>query len=476
MKVRCMLHTLGVVWFALGMTLAVPGAEPTPARKTALDEYIAKPDPTYSWKVVNTIPGDGYTTFVVDLKSQSWRQVPDVDRTVWQHWLVIVKPDSVKRDTAYLRIGGGRNGSQPPAKPSPQTVAVARSTHTVVADLSMVPNQPLIFNGDGKPRNEDDLIAYCWIKFMDSGDATWLPRLAMVKSAVRAMDAVTELLGSEKGGKTPIKKFVVAGGSKRGWTTWLTAAVDPRVCAIMPIVIDVVNLRPWTIHHYSAYGFWAPAIGDYSRHNIHDRFDTPPYLELLKIEDPYSYRDRFTMPKFVVNAAGDQYFPPDSSRFYFDDLPGVKYLRYVPNANHSLSGSDALESIAAFYQAILKGAPLPKFSWKVQADGSIRVQTQDKPLEVHLWQATNPKARDFRLEAIGPAYKKAVLSSLGDGVYVAKVDKPAQGWTAYFVELVFPSGEKIPYKFTTQVQIVPDVLPHSFEEYRRSLKQPRNER
>jgi hypothetical protein len=27
-----------------------------------------------------------------------------------------------------------------------------------------------------------------------------------------------------------------------------------------------------------------------------------------------------------------------------------------------------------------------------------------------------------------------------------------------------------PYKFTTQVQIVPDVLPHSYEEFRRSLK------
>src|SRR5205085_2890716 len=117
----------------------------------------------------------------------------------------------------------------------------------------------------------DDLIAYGHVKFMDTGDPAWLPRLPMVKSAVRAMDAVTEFLGSEAGGKTVVKQFVVAGGSKRGWTTWLTGAVDPRVAAILPLVIDVVNVRACKINHYSAYGFWAPAVGDYTRHKIHER-------------------------------------------------------------------------------------------------------------------------------------------------------------------------------------------------------------
>ena len=65
---------------------------------------------------------------------------------------------------------------------------------------------------------------------------------------------------------------------------------------------------------------------------------TPEYQALMKIEEPYQYRHRLTMPKFIVNAAGDQFFLPDSSQFYFNDLPGVKYLRYVPNADHSLEG------------------------------------------------------------------------------------------------------------------------------------------
>ena len=48
-------------------------------------------------------------------------------------------------------------------------------------------------------------------------------------------------------------------------------------------MIDVVNVRACKINHYSAYGFWAPAIGDYTRHKIHERLDTPQYAELLKI-------------------------------------------------------------------------------------------------------------------------------------------------------------------------------------------------
>jgi PhoPQ-activated pathogenicity-related protein len=452
-------------WIVFAVILLV-AAPPVYAAKTPLDDYVAKPDPAYAWSVVKTVRGDGYTTFIVDLKSQSWRATPEVDRAVWQHWLAVVKPDSVRHDTGLLIIGGGKNGNPPPGDASARAVYYAKATSSVVAELGMVPNQPLILNGDRKRRSEDDLLAYGWAKFMDTHDPTWIPRLAMVKSAVRAMDTISALLAGEQGGKVDVKKFAVMGGSKRGWTTWLTGAVDRRVVAIIPAVIDVVNVRACSINHFCAYGFWAPAVGDYTRHKIHERMDSPEYAELLKIEDPYFYRDRLTMPKFVINAAGDQYFPPDSSKFYFNDLPGPKYLRYVPNADHSLRGSDAAESILAFYRGVLTGARLPQFSWEMRPDQSIRVKTADKPVAVNLWQATNPKARDFRLVTIGKAYQKSRLEPDGDGNYVARAAKPASGWTAFFVELVFDSGAKEPFTFSTQVGVVPDVLPHRIEESR----------
>jgi PhoPQ-activated pathogenicity-related protein len=233
--------------------------------------------------------------------------------------------------------------------------------------------------------------------------------------------------------------------------------------AIVPIVIDVLNIEPSMMHHYAAYGFWAPSIGDYTAFRIMDWNGTPEYRALMKIEEPYQYRHRFTMPKFIMNASGDQFFLPDSSQFHFNDLPGVKYLRYVPNADHSLKGSDAYETLLACYGAVLNNSHLPQFSWTLEKDGAVRVTATDTPSAVKLWQATNPNARDFRLETLGPAWQSTILTDTGGGVYLAKVPEPSKGWTAFFVELTFPSGNQLPpFKFTTQVRVVPDVLPYKF--------------
>src|SRR3954471_16870190 len=95
--------------------LALPAvADDAPPTKTPLDDYLARPDTTYAWKLARTIPGDGVTSYVLDLKSQTWRSSPEVDRPVWQHGLTITRPDKVTADPALLSIGGGRNGGDVP--------------------------------------------------------------------------------------------------------------------------------------------------------------------------------------------------------------------------------------------------------------------------------------------------------------------------------------------------------------------------
>jgi len=448
----------------------------SPADETFLDRYIAKPDPAYGWKLVNTLSGKGYTGYVLELTSQTWRSATEVDRPTWKHWLTIVKPDKVTGSKALLFIGGGNNNDPMPKEVSERTASFAVETNTVVAELGMVPNQPLFFSDSKeKGRYEDDLVAYSRVKQMATGDDAWLVRLAMVKSGVRALDAVQEFMRSEAGGRVKIDQFVVSGGSKRGWTTWLVAVVDKRVIAIMPAVIDALNSEAITRHHFEAYGFFSPALDDYVNHKIFpDKIGTPEYQHILAIEDPYNYRnrDRLKIPKYLVNAAGDQFFLPDNSQFYFGELQGEKYLRYVPNAKHNLAGSDAREGMLAFYQAILNNRRRPEFAWKKQPDGSLIVTVKDKPKEVNLWQATNPKARDFRLDIIGKAYQSTRLSEQKPGVYVGRVEKPAQGFTAFFVELVYDSGGKYPFKFTTEVSVVPDTLPFNFEDARKGRRDP----
>jgi PhoPQ-activated pathogenicity-related protein len=470
---QCSLFTLVLGLFLAGCSLertgggrdpqsSTAGSKSLRSERTALDDYVARPDTNYSYHLVTNFPGKGQTTYVLEMTSQAWLTTNEVDRPLWKHWVLVVKPDEVKSSKSLLFINGGANDGKVPKSADGNLVRIATATKSIVADLKMVPNQPLVFAGETEGRKEDSLIAYTWDKFLRTGDSKWPARLPMTKAAVRAMDTVSAFCGSAEGGNIKVDGFVVAGGSKRGWTTWTTAAVDKRVVAIMPCVIDVLNAEPSMLHHYAAYGFWAPAVGDYTQFRIMDWNGTPENRALMKIEDPYGYRQRYTMPKFIINAAGDQFFLPDSSQFYFKDLPGVKYLRYVPNTDHSLRGSDAYETLLACFDAIVNDEPLPKFTWTVEKDTSLRVVAKDKPTTVKLWQASNPDARDFRLETLGPRYQSTTLSDTGVGVYIGKVPKPEKGWTAYFVELTFPSGCEAPFKFTTQVCVVPDTLPYKF--------------
>ncbi len=425
---------------------------------TPLDDYVAAPDASYRYSLVKTITRPGYTAYVLDMTSQSWRSETEVDRTAWRHWLTIVKPDNATGNKALLWINGGSNRGSAPSSADEMFVRVALGSNSVVADLRMVPNQPLNFPDGGRPRSEDAIIAYTFDKYMSTGDEIWPLLLPMVKSAVRAMDTIHSHLSDVTGGKLNINKFVVSGASKRGWTTWLTAAVDKRVIAIIPAVIDVLNMDEQMKHHFSVYGFYSNAIKDFEDMNIFKRLDTPEGRALTKFIDPYEYRSRYTMPKFVVNSSGDQFFVLDSAQFYFHDLPGEKYLRYVPNTDHSLN-TDAVTNLALFYKSILTGSPRPKFSWKVRDDGAIEVNTQTAPTAVKLWHATNENQRDFRLETIGAVWESTDLGAHGKGTYIAKIAEPKKGWTAFFVELTFNSGIDISYKFTTEVHVVPDTLP-----------------
>lgn len=439
------------VWVGTGQTWAI-----------ALDDYVAAPDPAYGYSVVSSVSGPGYRAVVLNMTSQSWRSAQEVDRMVWRHWLTILIPDVVSSSRALLWINGGNNTDGPPASPDATLLGIATATRTVVADLRMVPNQPLVFAADGRQRYEDAIIAYTLDRYMATGDANWPVLLPMVKSAVRAMDTVQAYLRSISRRPVEVKEFVVSGASKRGWTTWLCAAVDPRVIAAAPLVIDVLNMGPQMRHHLSAYGFYSEAIHDYEELQIFERFDTLRGRQLQMIVDPYAYRDRYALPKCLVNSSGDQFFLPDSAQFYIHDLPGPTYLRYCPNTDHTLGSPDAAQAVLAFYQSVLTGLPRPQFSWTVDPNDQLVVRTVTRPSKVRLWQATNPLARDFRLETIGKAWTSSDLASQEPNVYAARVPKPATGWTAFFVELTFGSSSAS-CTFTTEIHVVPGCLPYAYK-------------
>ncbi len=429
----------------------------------ALDRYVAEPDSAYRWSRVGTIEGPGCTAYILDLTSQKWPKA--MNQTLWRHYVQVVVPETVTGNTAFLLIDGGHTQKSPPTSIDSIAMMVALQTNSISVNLPNVPNQPLTFADEKFEHSEDEVICYSFDKFMNTGDATWLAYLPMVNSAIRAMDAVQAFVPMIPGKRYRVDNFVLAGGSKRGWTTWLATAVDPksRVKAMIPVVADLPNLVVQMEYHRKMFrgvsigmkDGYSIALESWLNYNVIPRFTTPEGKVMLDIVDPCSYFDRPNMkvPKYILNGASDEYFPPGSASNYFDKLRGPSYLRYVPNAGHKLN-AEAIQGLSDFYQAAKEGARLPVFEWKIQdGDRTILVAASDRPREVLLWQATNPQSRDFRLATFGEHWSSRPLSDLGGGTYRAQLSPPKAGATASLVELLYEVGGR-PIRFSTSISVL----------------------
>ena len=101
------------------------------------------------------------------------------------------------------------------------------------------------------------------------------------------------------------------------------------------MVIDVLNLPLQVPHHLEFYkGKPSEQIGDYVAGGMLQLLNTPIRQRLVELEDPYSYRDRYTMPKLIINGTNDRYWAQDALNLYWDGLPEPKWILYVPNSGH----------------------------------------------------------------------------------------------------------------------------------------------
>lgn len=423
---------------------------------TALDRYVAKPDATYDYELIDTIVEDGMTTYVIDMTSQTWRSLAEVDRPEWEHEVHIFVPDGATSDTAVLYVGAGDNGDPNQAIRRADAEAVAQHTGQITVYLPTVPNQYLTFTDDGIARREDAIMAYSFNKYLNGGDDEWPVLLPMVKSAVRAMDMTQEFLANNT--THTVSDFFVTGGSKRGWTTYLTAAADPRVSSITPVVFDYVNAIPTLEFHQhvldgvteGTVGGYAETLQSYVELGVFDQISSPEFVALGDMIDPYSYLDRLTMPKFAVLSTGDQ-FMPMASQFYIHDFEGPTYLRYIPNTGHEAGRQEG----KGFFKAVDAGEVLPEYDWTVEGayNNTIRLNTVSTPVEVNLWQATNLESLDFRNNYFGPNWTSSTLTDQGGGEYVATVLPPVSGGTAFMIEMKYDVGGEI-LTFTTEARIV----------------------
>lgn len=429
-----------VCWIGvLAGLLALPGNS-----RADLLEYVKKPDASFAWKLKEKTETDAGTVYELSLVSQTWQNI------TWQHQVMVFLPKDVKPTaTMFLWNQGGTSN---PARVL-MGMEMAQKMKAPVAYLYGIPNQPLYDN-----LKEDALIAETFVRYLKTGDASWPLLFPMVKSLVRTMDALQAFAKQEW--KQEVTHFVVSGASKRGWTTWLTAAADPRVKAFIPLVIDTLKMTEQMDYQLKSYGEYSAMIGDYTRAKLVPIPDTPEAKKLWSMVDPWLYREKYQQPKLIMNGTNDPYWTQDALNLYWNDIPGDKWLLYVPNAGHNLAQQHtpptpvpdltrALNTQAAFVRHIIHGVPMPKVQWQHLGKNpkmQLVVQTDVAPKSARLWSAKAP-TRDFRKAT----WSDSPLKVEGKDIKV-ELETPPEGLIVFFAELEYEI-DGLKYYLSTQLRI-----------------------
>jgi PhoPQ-activated pathogenicity-related protein len=432
------------------VALAVLCGLEAPRTQANLHGYLSRPDPAFRWRLKDKQTVQAGTVYALHLVSQVWQGI------TWEHQIQVYLPKDAKPQATLLLMVTGGSGKAAEAKLDLNRIGlyleIAKRLNGPFAVLTHVPNQPLL--GDKK---EDALIAETFVRFLESKDENWPLLLPMTKSALKAMDALQEF--AEQEWKTPVKQFVITGGSKRGWTSWLTGASgDPRVKAIAPLVIDTLNMRQQLPHQVETLGDYSEMIADYTNRKLVPLPDTPEARKLWSTVDPWVYRDKLTMPKLIVNGNNDPYWSTDALNLYWDDLKGDKWVLYVPNAGHDLRQKErglaqaeyVVNGLSAFARHQISDRPMPKLRWKHDDNGGklrLAVDCQPAPAGARLWVAHAP-TQDFRKAkwVEHPAECTA-------GKVLGEVAPPEDGYLAFFGEMDFTIDE-IRYHLSTQLRMV----------------------
>ncbi|CAH1782902.1 unnamed protein product, partial [Owenia fusiformis] len=432
---------------------------------TDLDDYVNRPDSNYAYQRMAEYRESNSTVYIINMTSQRWMNDNVTSQSIWWHWLYLAIPDNVQYyDSAFLYIHTGSNRN-PNSIPGPtdsrvrQSASFAESMRAPAGYLRQIPNQPMVFSESLDPDQievtEDATIAFTWRQWID--DTSTLPefilRFPMVKAIMRAFDTIN---GFTKGldARYNIEKFVPAGESKRGWTTWLTGCADRRVVGMVPMVLSVINLRTVLHKHWRTMGGWTFAFGNYYVEGLTADLDHPRTQLLADQVDPYSYRSRMTMPKMLVSGASDEFFQIDDPNYFWDGLVGPKFLMNAPNTGHNLAGQrpGIYSNLASFFINVIEGFTWPQFEWSRQDNtagrsGTITLTSTTTPINVTAWVArtTNltEERRDFRLRIVDfdnidimenpVTWVEEAVEDRGNGIFYKEYSYPNTGYLVFYL-------------------------------------------
>ncbi|MFN4199985.1 MAG: PhoPQ-activated protein PqaA family protein [Fervidobacterium gondwanense] len=380
-----------------------------------LEKYLDNSGtPSYEILSLSNSPVGG-KWILMNVQSQTWRGI------AWNHKVAVYIPRRLPHKEHGIIFVTGSAPRDPLSRANEYTL-VAESIGAPFAILWDIPTQPLF------GLREDALIAYTLAKYLETREEDWPLLFPMVKSVVATMDCLQQIFKDQG---LNVEKFLITGASKRGWTTYLTGAIDKRVFAIAPIVYDNLNLQEQMKRQLEYYGTFSDQIKDYTKLGLTELMvkNDEKIFEVVKSIDPYYYDIK--VPKLIILGSNDPYWVVDSSEVYFENLAAPKYVLVLPNEGHNISNTvEIFNTIRAFF-AISVSGKYPVLHWKNE-ESSIVLETEEEIEYAKGWYATSNNL-DFR-----KSYWQSVdLEIQNDGEKsVVKFNAPdAEGNVAMFIEV-----------------------------------------
>lgn len=422
------MRTVAMIGVALMMSMAA-WAQP-------VIDYVEAPDDSYAWELEGVEAMAGSTLTKLKVTSQTWRGIE------WTHRVNVMVPDGCTETSTALMVitGGSPDGSMMVLLSS-----AAQMVSAPVVILGDIPNQPLFDN-----LKEDALISFTFQKYMESGEADWPLLFPMTKAAVKTMDALEEY--TAEAWDQPIESWITSGASKRGWTTWFTGAVVPeRLEGIVPMVYDNLDLAAQMRHQIETWGAYSEQIHDYTEKGLQELLQTEEGAQLAAMVDPYALRDLIDVPKLIMTGTNDPYWPLDAANLYWDEIPGPKYILYVPNAGHGLPDFErVINGQVGFFKACTGRIPHPQMTWEFEDEDYLKLTIDpgdELPvLRVNEWEG-HSDTRDFRGSEW---HSRDALEH--EGKYVARALHPDEGYTALLGEVIYEAdGREFPLSTTVRI-------------------------
>lgn len=506
--------------FALALVVST-----TPVAGNPLDDYVSKPEAVYKYfdtgQRIKTLTGG--TAHVLNVTSLAYLDRDTVlgphQNNLWSHLVVVVVPKKLLLPNitlAYLTGDCNSGTPKPPTATDEELLAVDLVTHDIGAIgivVYQLPNCPLVYSADKlqKSRSEDAICAWTWHSFIQNNgnNPNELIRFPMAKAAFQSMRSAEDYITKNIPGSAT-EGWVVAGASKRGWTTWAVGSVTctgencVTIKAIAPLVPIAPDIHEVIHRQWMSYGGFTFAFKDYTDLNLTQYVDDPRFTMAMDLVDPRNYGTRLSrLPKFVIVSSDDEFMSMDWTNIWYDKFQssfGETHLLIVQDSEHSLATGipEVISSLSAAVESVAIGYKRPTFSYsrdKTTGQLSVTIPAEhaaqiDKVVLRHA-ETISDVRRDFRwvrlsgndttpCKAPEIPLKKPVFggnclqlifwdgdelktsSAPGtDQVYVANAPHPKKSgtWTGYYIEVFFKSPLKSDFLFSTPGFTWPDTLP-----------------